>query len=623
MIRRTGQVVGLFIGIMALCLVLLAVLPATWLARQASSAASAWSGLPVELKELTIKPFSLTPSAFLHSLRVSATPYSGEFVANDVSVSLSLPALFQGEVVLDRWFISDADLDIRVDGQGQWNWQSSNEENSRRTAGPVLDRLLMTKVDDLVLDSFEVHVVNRPLNTDLSLVVEGIASTFDPGKLSRVHATGFADGKPVMLDAEFGFLGDMLKLPVTGTSPISMDLRVSVGDDQLALQGSIGEPATLRKVASVFSMNIASPENWQALVPVRLPDLPSLALTGELARDSEDWLLRQLEAHYGSTDFSGEIRVDSSVDPMSVDARLSSAQLAIDPFMSWWLVDLMPLPFNGSIDYRAEEVVSEQWPLGTIDVSAVMDARQLSVLINRIRLSGGELEGEIIRDLQSEPVSTRIQLDLKRLDLQQLVPQGIDDDARVGQMAARVAVSVSGTTPSSMRSTVDGALVALMTGDWLDTALQGSLGVELAQSLMPGRGDRDDTGQGCAFMELQANEGIVQLRSLVFDTDTIVYLGDGELDLKHESIDLTIEPHYKTERSGAAADTVDDAVYVSGTLAAPDVETVHPFLTRDSAVSVLDATITPAAALMPFLRDDSEGSNVLCQGLAGALADPQ
>ena len=124
-------------------------------------------------------------------------------------------------------------------------------------------------------------------------------------------------------------------------------------------------------------------------------------------------------------------------------------------------------------------------------------------------------------------------------------------------------------------------------------------------------------------MELQANEGIVQLRSLVLNTDTIVYLGDGELDWKHESIDLTIEPHYKKLKSGAVTETVDDAVYVSGALATPVVESVHPFLTRDSAVSVLDATITPAVSLMPFLSDYSDDSDVLCQGLAVALDNPQ
>ncbi len=214
-------------------------------------------------------------------------------------------------------------------------------------------------------------------------------------------------------------------------------------------------------------------------------------------------------------------------------------------------------------------------------------------------------------------------MNLKRLDLQKLLPQGVDESARTGRLAARVALSVAGKTQSSMRSSVDGALVSLMTGDWLDTVLRSALGVELAQSLMPERSSQDKSGQACAFMELQATEGIVQLRSLVFDTDTIVYLGDGELDWKHESIDLTIEPHYKQIKSGAVAHTVDDAVYVSGALSAPVIESVHPFLTRDSAVSVLDATMTPAAALMPFLSEYSDGSGVLCQGLAGALDDPK
>ena len=622
MIRRTGQVGGLVIAIMALCLLLLAVLPGTWLARPASSAASAWLGLPVDMKDLTITPFSLTPTAVLHSLRISAAPDSGEFVADVVSISLSVPALFSGKVVLDRLLISDAELTVRIDEQGQANWQSASATNSPQPVS-LLDRLRRKKVDDLVLDSVNVHIVNDQLHTDLSLVIEGVASTHDPNKLSRGHATGLADGQPVVLDAEFGFLGELLKLPVAGASPITLDIKASVGDDQLALNGSIVDPATLRQVAAKFSLHIVSPEHWQAFVPVPLPDLPSLALAGELTRDSKDWLLRLFEGQYGNTDISGEIRADSSVNPMNVDARLTSAQLAIDELMSLQIADWMPRAFTGSLDYRAEQVVSQQWPLDTIEVTAVLDSRQFSVLVNQIKLSGGEIDGEIIRDLQSQPVVTQVQLNLKRLDLQQLLPQGGDESAHAGQMAARVELSVTGTTPSSMRSTVDGALVALMTGGWLDTLLQGALGIELAQSLMPGRGAPDESGQECAFMELQANEGIVQLRSLVLNTDTIVYLGDGELDWKHESIDLTIEPHYKKLKSGAVTETVDDAVYVSGALATPVVESVHPFLTRDSAVSVLDATITPAVSLMPFLSDYSDDSDVLCQGLAVALDNPQ
>ncbi len=625
MIRRTGQVFGFLIAVMALCLLLLAVLPGPWLAKRASVMASAWLDLSVEIDDLTVTPFSLAPTAALRTLSISATSDTAEFHASEITVSLDLPALFKGDAVLDRLFISDASLDGRIDEQGLANWYAP-------VAGKPFSLVLLrdslrdTKINDLVLDSLHVGLVNSQLDTRFSLEIEGVASTSDASKMSRVHLAGFADGQAVKLDAEFSFLGDILQLPATGKAPITLDVTASVGDDQVVLKGSVGEPATLRKVDAVFSARISSPGHWQAFVPIPLPDLPPLALAGELTRDNEDWLLRQVAGQFGNTDINGEIRADSSSKPMKLDARLLSSQLAIDELMRWQVIELMPLPFNVSIDYRAEQVVSDLWPLNTLDVSAVLDDRRFSVFVNRIKLRGGELDGEIVRDLQSQPVVTQIR-NLKRLDLQKLQHEGNEDSPRTGQMAARVALSVAGTTPSSMRSSVDGVLVALMTGDWLDTVLQSALGIELAESLMVERGVPDKAGQECAFIELQAIEGIVQLRSLVFDTDTIVYLGEGELDWKHQSIDLTIEPHYKKIAAGAdaveAADVAEDAVYVSGALSAPVVESVHPFLTRDSAVSVLDATITPAVALMPFLSEYSDASGVPCQGLAGALDDPQ
>ncbi len=615
MIRRTGLVFGFLIALIALCPLLLAVLPGSWLAKQASAMASAWLDMSVHIEDLTVKPFSLTPTVSIHTLDILATPESASLHASKVIVSLSLPALFKGNAVFDRLFISDAALNARIDEQGQVNWHTTPAAVIPTRVTSLLESLRDMKIDDLVLDTFDVQLVNAQLHTQLSLVIEGVASTYDVSKLSRAQVTGFADGQAVKLDAEFGFLGDILKLPATGTAPISMDITASVGDDHLSLKGTVGKPATLGALDAVFSVRISSLERWQAFVPTRLPDLPLLALAGVLTRDSGDWLLRQVEGQYGSTDISGEIRADSSMRPMRLDARLMSATLAIDELNQLRKIAFKPLPINGSIDYRAEHVASDKWPLDTIDLSAVLDERRLSVLINRIKLRGGELEGEIVRDLRSQPVVTQVRLDLKRLDLQQLLPMGVDDSLRAGRMAARVELSVAGQTRSSMRGSVDGVLVTLMTGDWLDTVLQSALGVELAQSLMVDRGASDKRGQDCAFIELQATEGIVQLRSLVFDTDTVVYLGDGEFDWKNQSIDLTIEPHYKKTAVNA------DAVYVSGALSSPVVEPVHAFLTRDSAVSVLDATITSAAALMPFLNDYSAGSDVLCQGLASALDD--
>ncbi len=410
MIRRTSQVIGLLIAIMILCLVLLAVLPGTWLARQASGVASTWLDLSVDMEDLTVSPFRTTPTATLRALSISATPDSAWFRADDVTVSLNLPALLRGKVVLDRLFISDASLNVRIDEQGQSNWRTLSAGQPPRS-GSVLETFSDKRIDDLVLNSFTVNIVNDQLSTDLSLDIEGVASTHDSRKLSRGHATGLVDGKAVKLDAEFGFLGDLLKLPASGTSPITMDVKISVGDDELALKGSVGEPATLRKVAADFSMQIESPRNWQAFIPVPLPDLPPIALAGELTNDSEQWLLRQLEGQFGKTDISGEIRADSSSEPMIVDARLTSGQLAIDELMQFGIVELMPLPVNGSIDYRAEKVVSDRWPLDTIDVNAALDSRQLSVLVNGIKLRGGELEGEIVRDLQSQPVVTQVRLE--------------------------------------------------------------------------------------------------------------------------------------------------------------------------------------------------------------------
>ena len=152
-------------------------------------------------------------------------------------------------------------------------------------------------------------------------------------------------------------------------------------------------------------------------------------------------------------------------------------------------------------------------------------------------------------DTSRTPPTLALKLDGKALDLSAvLAASGVKRETRDGKVDIDVDVAVSGDSPRSWASTANGQVLAqvgkatlINTGSKADTELD-----RLAQAINPFREARASNELDCAVVRLPLRNGVATVdQSIALETHEVSVSASGTVDLRNETLDLSIKPRIK------------------------------------------------------------------------------
>ncbi len=390
----------------------------------------------------------------------------------------------------------------------------------------------------------------------------------------------------------------------------------------------------------------------EVLTGLALPVLPPLAVAGKLQVDDSEFVFKRVDGTLGESNLQGDVRINPSASPPTVYANIISTQLDLDdlagvlggapdqaetasnqqetettdsnakgePVLADDPIALIALAsyFNGAIEYRADAIKSPFWPIQSLDIRTEIQGTDVIIDPLQIGVAGGDVAGSLKMDTALTPVQSEVTLQFQRVNIGQLLNALDVNDESFGILGGRLRYWLEGDSIAKMAASADGGMFLLMTQGKLDALLVELAGVDLFESLTvlidP---EQIRTAINCAYLDLQSESGINDIATLVLDTDDVVFLADGVIDLNDESVDLIIEPHPK-DASILAAQT---AAYISGTLSDLSVQPGRTLYARAAAATILATLASPAAALIPFVETGIGSDSAYCDGMISALDD--
>src|SRR5207244_4052866 len=110
-----------------------------------------------------------------------------------------------------------------------------------------------------------------------------------------------------------------------------------------------------------------------------------------------------------------------------------------------------------------------------------------------------------------------------------------------GLLAARAVLKGDGNSVRDAALSADGAFTVVVPegrvrrsiAEWLGVNVISALGLTLS-------GNASDTGLRCAIAHMGAHNGVLTAQKLVFDTDPVLVTGGGDIDLRRETINITV-----------------------------------------------------------------------------------
>nr|WP_275266304.1 AsmA family protein [Rhodovastum atsumiense] len=627
MSRSLKIATGVIVALAGAIALLIAVWNWDWFVPLAERQASASLGRPVNIQHLHLT-LARNPVVTVEGLEVENPPDFPDDappLARIERIGVTVDAmawLRDRSVGLTEITVIRPVVEARALSDGRNNWTFTEktdpaqaQQQARDTAGGSRPTLGAVHIEDGHL-----HALVPRLRADFSLDIAtrappGDTSPEDRQKQSRIVVTakGTYAGAPIT----GRFEGGALLAIRDKDNPYPVDLHLENGPTQVDLKGTLLDPTAFG--GADLRLDLRGP-NIARLTPlsgIPLPDTRPFRLTGRIDYAQGRFRFTDISGKVGRSDIGGTISVDPGTERPQVAANLASERIdladlggliganpnAPTPPPTAKLLPDTPISLPAlrfadvDLTYRGKRIEGKSMPLDDLAAELTLKDGALRVHPATFGVGRGRIEANVALTPLEKSVRIRADVAFRQLDLARIMAatQSFGGGGTIGGQAV---VEGSGTSLATILGAADGSLKLFMTGGDLSALLVNLSGLEFGTSLLSALGLPDRTRIRCMVADLPLRQGMVELRTLVLDTEAANVIGTGRVNLRNETLNLEL----KTEAKHFSIGSLPGPIDIGGRLRSPTIRPGAETTARAGAAAGLGLLLTPLAALIPTIQ---------------------
>ena len=620
-LRRPGRPEAFAAGGTVLLLLLLVLFLAlfqwNWLRGPIGSWASARYDREIELNgDLDVHLFSLTPSARVQGLRIGGPDWALEqdtLKVADLQASVRLGALLAGRIEMPRVIITRPEVVLIAADDGRLSWVlDPGKTDDQGMKIPLINHLVI-RDGRLSLDE---------LKRDLTLRATLSAREGSDGQAGfHLDGRGTMNGTPLRLEVRGGPF-----INIRRDRPYGFKAELSGVGSTLIADGSITRPFDLGQFTAALSLQGRDMADLYLLTGITTPNTPPYRLSGTLKRDDTVFTFNDVSGRVGTSDLSGDLKVDKVGDRRRVDADLRSNLLDIDDLSavlggtprvtasgdtvttSGAGAKLLPTaPLNverlrvmdGTLRYRAARVKRNELDIRQVDLGADLRDGILKLDPVSFDFNRGSLNGTARINANRDTPYTTADFRLRGYPLESIVPARDGAPVVTGSALGRAKLEGPGASVHDFAANSTGTLSLVVPQGRMRAAFAELLGINVTAGL--GKLLSGDTGSSeirCAVADFTVRRGIATARTFVVDTTPVLARGAGTIDLGAETMNLRIDGETKQPR----LIRLWSPITLRGPLTAPAIGIEGGAVAGQVGLgAALGALINPLIALLPFV----------------------
>jgi AsmA family protein len=618
--------------------------------------AAFWRWLVVhEVSRATGRPVSIAGAVSVHLLTFNPElSVEGLAIANPqwaakpdmlnvkkFDATLSLKSLLRFHLIFPQVTIDTPAIDVERDSSGRANWDLSGAGKGRakRTAQaplhiPVIQQLNLTHGTLSAVDRV------RKLTFDGQVSVAETANSADSHAL-KLRGSGKLNGKPFQLSID----GEPL-IGVQPSKPYGFETSVTAADIKLSAHASIAHPFDLAAVQASFHVSGSDLADVYYLTGLALPNTPPYDVSGTLVRDKLLFKVDDLHGKLGSSDISGNVSIDTGLERPKLTANLVSKQLNLADLAAPLGTEATParksntlataapaaapppallLPnadlqvqrvrgMDADVHFEAASVTTSKMPMNKVRFHLTLDNGKIALDPLAFALPQGEFAGTVTIDAQGATPQTSIDMKLSNVDLSQFKSKTGKDAPLNGELLGRIKLHGSGTSVHKTAADADGDITLVIPKGEMREAFAELTGIDLSRGLgLILTKNEQKTEVRCGVANFKADNGDLQATTLLIDTTNVLVTGQGRIDLKDETLDLSLRGQPKKVRILR----LRTPIMLRGTLLQPKIGVQAGKVAAQTGGAVALATLlTPVAALLAFV-DGGLAKDANCAALVG------
>jgi AsmA family protein len=588
--------------------------------------ASAHAGRAVHIDgRLELHLLSFAPYAVVNGVRVGNPdwlPSVDMAQIGRLEISLSLPSLFKGEVVLPRVDIQKLDLSLVRDATDRANWDFGEPHNR-----PAESPAKLPVVRSFSLDRARIDVVDAIRKLRFSGTITATQAGGSNTRSLHLDGSGELNGAPFRLTTT----GDPLITAERGR-PYNFSADISAGRTHLGFTSRIAKPFDLGSLVAKFSVSGADLADVYYLTGLTLPNTPAYKISGDLQRDGTRIKLGNLAGSLGNSDLNGTMVIETAGKRPVMTAELTSRSLDISdlgpalgapakasaaapvdakpariPRRAALIEPLLPdepldvervRGMDADVHYRALSVNAQKIPFKRVAFRLRLDHGVMTIDPLSFVLPQGAVAARLRIDASRDLPDVDLEGRLSAVDLTQFHAAGGEPPLE-GLMRARVSVHGQGRSVHAVAATANGTLTAVVPHGEVRSAFAELTGINMARGLgLILTKDQTKAEVRCAIADFRSADGIMTAQNIVIDTRNVRITAKGSVNMRTETLDLFVNGQPKKVRFA----TLKSPIIVHGPLRRPSVALEPGHIAKQTAMAVaLSAIATPLAAVLAFI----------------------
>lgn len=505
-----------------------------------------------------------------------------------------LPLLI-GDISVSRLVMLEPEVFLETDktGKGNFGFEKPQAPSQKNTTPPdlALPRMAFHEVQ---IEKGKISCRDGRKGTLYSIAIDRFTARSEGLESPMLLAfNGSYKDNPFELS---GTVGSLFHLRGSGKGyPLDLILKTSIA--QLKVEGTIQDVLHLKGLSLKASAEVQSTSQMTAFLGEILPvELGPLHMTAAIS-DGEDKIYKLTDFRISSKvgDAGGSLTLVLGGERLKLHGAVASQKLDLNPFLNGGKAkqrktespsrkdkifpnDSLPLHLLKGVDFQlkidAGQVQVATLALKNLSMEATLEDGRFMLKTIKVTLAGGDAEGRLEVHPQGGVATAKAVFKANQMDLRML-----STDMKVeGKVDVDLDLMSRGSSMAGLMASLDGRTVVVMGQGLVDNKTLQILGGDLASGafllLNPSRNDANHMEINCAVSGFDIKDGTAKVTALVVDTPDMTVIGEGEVNLRDETLNLALKPYPKGGAAGFnfGLAQLAKSFKLGGTLAAPSLE---------------------------------------------------
>ena len=619
MARPLKWIFGIIAGVIVLCVIAVVIILSSYnfnnLKPVISKAVYDATGRKLVIGSNIDLDIGLSPSLVLSDIEFQNAAWGTRKNMVKISrfeVKVALLPLIRGNIDVKRFILKDPDILIETNKNGKTNLEFKSPEKA-----PAAKKSPEAESKPAAAGQEEVSLPALTIN---ELEIINGTLTYRDGKTGKTETVALkslkADIKGLDNPLNFNLDGAYNDAPfiVKGTLgsirdindpniPWPVDIAVNAFGTNSTIKGSIKNPMEQQGINIDFDVKI---DDWNRLSEVAGSEIPikdKLGVSGNFADVSaKGYQIKNFKISLGKNLIDGSIGMNIAGKVPFIDAVLSSKELDLRnlmpegkeaektaqntekaPTQNERIFSDDPLPLDslrladGVFKLRFDKVVMPKMVVSNLVIDSTLNKGNLTVKPFKANMGGGSINIET--DILSKGKSADLSfvLNVKDFEIADMLAEAGSNDALEGRIDADIDVRGSGNSVASIMGGLNGYTRVIMGEGKIDNKIIDEFGGDLSKGIFrllnPAIDKKKYTTFECMVTRFDIRDGIADATAFVFNTSMMTVVGEGDINLKTETLDLSLNPSTKGDVAGYNLNLgeLTQPFILGGTLAKPSL----------------------------------------------------